>query len=191
MPKDRSPDRTRQLDDSGASQPVYQRIGRALQVLRAELGLSRKQLATRAGLSYSYLSEIEGGKKEPSSKTMFVLADALGVSPSELMAAAETRVRSSATAPRSRRYAPDYPDAAPTMAREMPAAPEPSASIELGEEAEDPRQTSWFRSRRRARQQPGAGTDLRLDREELIAILERLDPEDRQLVMEFARRLVR
>ena len=37
------------------------RVGRAIAVLRAELGLSRSDLSERAGLSYPYASEIETG----------------------------------------------------------------------------------------------------------------------------------
>jgi len=184
MRKDRGPDQTRPLDDPA----VFQRIGRAIQVLRAELGLSRKELASRASISYSYLSEIEGGKKELSSKTMFVLADALGVSPSELMAAAETRVRSSAAAPREEQ---PFSGSRSMMDVAMPA---PAASMESAEPddlPESPSHESWFRRREPALRGRRRSDDAERDREELIGILNRLDPEDRALVMEFARRLVR
>ena len=42
-------------------------LGRTIQVLRTELGVSRRDLADKADISYSYLSAIETGQKEPSS----------------------------------------------------------------------------------------------------------------------------
>ena len=41
-------------------------LGRAIKVLRTLQGVDRKDLADSAGLSYSYLAEIENGKKSPS-----------------------------------------------------------------------------------------------------------------------------
>ncbi len=40
--------------------------GEAVQARRAEIGLDRKELAERSGISYSYLSAIESGQKLPS-----------------------------------------------------------------------------------------------------------------------------
>jgi transcriptional regulator with XRE-family HTH domain len=64
-------------------------LGRALQVRRAELGLKRRELADRALLSYPYVSEIENGAKTPSAKALRQLADALRLTPAELMARAD------------------------------------------------------------------------------------------------------
>lgn len=72
-------------------------IGHAIRVIRTEHGLSRKELAKRSGLSYPYLSEIEAGKKSPSSKALRAIANAVELPPHELLAAAETL----ATGPRS------------------------------------------------------------------------------------------
>jgi transcriptional regulator with XRE-family HTH domain len=65
-------------------------LGRAIQVRRAELGLKRKDLARLALLSYPYLSELENGSKAPSAKALGQLADALQLSPADLLALAET-----------------------------------------------------------------------------------------------------
>ena len=65
-------------------------VGRAIRVIRTEHGMSRKDLAERSGLSYPYVSEIETGKKSPSSKALRAIADAIGLPPHELLAAAET-----------------------------------------------------------------------------------------------------
>jgi transcriptional regulator with XRE-family HTH domain len=64
-------------------------LGRAIQVRRAELGLKRKDLARLASLSYPYLSELENGSKAPSAKALGQLADALQLSPADLLALAE------------------------------------------------------------------------------------------------------
>ncbi|HVM34040.1 MAG TPA: helix-turn-helix transcriptional regulator [Actinomycetota bacterium] len=68
---------------------VRERLGRAIRRLRAERNLSRRELERRTGLSYPYLSEIEGGKKSPSSKTLRVIADVLGLEVHKLMEIAE------------------------------------------------------------------------------------------------------
>ncbi len=52
-------------------------FGLKLKQLRNELGLSTYELATRTGLSPSYLNEIEKGKKYPKSEKVFALAKAL------------------------------------------------------------------------------------------------------------------
>lgn len=52
---------------------------------REELGISRKDLASRAGISYPFLSEIEKGAKQPSSKKLGQLAEALELGTEELV----------------------------------------------------------------------------------------------------------
>jgi transcriptional regulator with XRE-family HTH domain/CheY-like chemotaxis protein len=64
-------------------------FGAAVRRAREELGLSRKELARRAGLSYSYLSELENGAKSASSETYLAIAEALGMRPSQLVARSE------------------------------------------------------------------------------------------------------
>jgi transcriptional regulator with XRE-family HTH domain len=73
----------------GPRETLGPRFGRALRVIRAERGIQRKELAARAGLSYAYVSEIETGKKPPSSRALVALSEALGLRPHELMAFAE------------------------------------------------------------------------------------------------------
>ncbi len=69
--------------------PFGEGLGRAIKVLRAMRDLSRKALAKAAGVSYSYLAEIEGGTKQPSPQVLEALARALDLSVSELVAQAE------------------------------------------------------------------------------------------------------
>ena len=83
---------------AAAEEGFLQGLGLAVQVLRTELGLGRKDLAERAGLSYSYLSEIENGAKQPSSKALILLAKALGLNLYQLIAAAEARMPPAAQA---------------------------------------------------------------------------------------------
>jgi transcriptional regulator with XRE-family HTH domain len=73
-----------------------ERLGRAIQLRRVELGLKRPQLAKRAELSYPYLSEIENGMKNPSTKALRQLAAALELSPAELITLAEKLAEASA-----------------------------------------------------------------------------------------------
>lgn len=72
-----------------ASDSAAEYFGRALAAARSERGLKRMQLKELSGLSYPYISEIENGGKYPSQKAIQALADALGMSPSELVGRAE------------------------------------------------------------------------------------------------------
>ncbi|MDW3197606.1 MAG: helix-turn-helix domain-containing protein [Cytophagales bacterium] len=60
-------------------------FGLKVKELRQERGLTYQQLNTLSGLSVSYLSEIESGKKYPKGDKIAVLADALGVQYDELV----------------------------------------------------------------------------------------------------------
>lgn len=53
---------------------------------RKQRGLTVEQLASKAGLSKSFLSEIENGKKQINGRRLQDLADALGVRPHDLIA---------------------------------------------------------------------------------------------------------
>ena len=61
-------------------------LGRFLEHRRTELGLSRRDLATRAELSYPYISQLETGDREPALKALHKLAPVLQVKPEELAA---------------------------------------------------------------------------------------------------------
>ena len=67
----------------------YEALGRAIKVARTELGLSRKELAAKARISYPYVADIESGRGRPSSSALLAISQALGMSPSTLMASAE------------------------------------------------------------------------------------------------------
>ena len=59
-------------------------FGRALRVTRAARGISQQELAERSGVSASYISLIESGKREPTIGSMRKLAEALHI-PLDLM----------------------------------------------------------------------------------------------------------
>jgi transcriptional regulator with XRE-family HTH domain len=58
--------------------------------------LSRRELAQRAGISPVFLGEIERGEKDPSSHSLCLIADALGVPLAELYLRVATRLESPA-----------------------------------------------------------------------------------------------
>jgi len=55
-------------------------LGRLVEQRRHELGISRRDLAERAEVSYPYVSQIETGDRDPSLRTMHKLAEALDIS---------------------------------------------------------------------------------------------------------------
>jgi DNA-binding XRE family transcriptional regulator len=66
-------------------------IGWAIKVIRTERGRSRKDLASLAGISYSYLGHVETGRKTPSPDTVLKIAKALGISTGDLLNRAKNR----------------------------------------------------------------------------------------------------
>src|SRR5437868_6145586 len=60
-------------------EPLWREVlGQRLRELRRDQGETLSQTAGRAGISPQYLSEIERGRKEPSSEMIAALAGALG-----------------------------------------------------------------------------------------------------------------
>ena len=53
--------------------------------VRRRAGLSQEQLAFRAGVTRNYVGGLERGEKSPTLRTVDKLAEALGVSPDELV----------------------------------------------------------------------------------------------------------
>ena len=176
-------------------------LGHAVKVIRTGLGLDRKDLAREAGLSYSYLAEIENGRKPASASAQQALARALGLSPSELLAAAEE------WAVRLRGAEVETPgwleeaNARPIELRLPRSSPAPSSGARA-------RQERWFRasslrpwsssSGSRAPAPPAAAGLAEDDAdalEEELALLRKLlatlSPGDRERVLDLARRLAR
>jgi transcriptional regulator with XRE-family HTH domain len=63
---------------------IQQLFGERVRVLRQEQGLSQEELAYRAGVHRTYLGGIERGERNPALKNIAAMAEALGVSFSEL-----------------------------------------------------------------------------------------------------------
>src|SRR6266699_6522570 len=71
--------RERQAQEPETQEPLWREVlGRRLRVLRQEQQETLSETAGRAGISPQYLSEIERGRKEPSSEMIAALAGALG-----------------------------------------------------------------------------------------------------------------
>jgi len=68
-------------------------LGRSLRAAREERGGRLVDVAERAGISTQYLSEIERGRKEPSSEIIAAVTGALGVELDDLLIGIATDVR--------------------------------------------------------------------------------------------------
>jgi transcriptional regulator with XRE-family HTH domain len=165
------------MDRDDTSQPnslaFDEALGRTIQVVRTDQGLSRRDLSQRAQISYSYLSAIENGAKPPSSRILALIAAALGVHRHELVAAAEAR----ASQPSSPVFDEDLSD---------------TELIDASFERHALRQTQRYLGRSAAYSMasspPPPRSDLgRLD--ELRALLTEMDDADAEFLLEMARRL--
>lgn len=91
-------------------------IGAALRRHRLAQSRTLRQVAVKAGISLTYLSEVERGRKEPSSEVLVAVCDALGLVLSDILfEVAETAAREEVAAqpaaavgflPPARRLAP-------------------------------------------------------------------------------------
>jgi transcriptional regulator with XRE-family HTH domain len=79
-------------------EPLWREVlGSRLRALRNDRDETLAQTAERAGISPQYLSEVERGRKEPSSEMIAALAGALDVTVADLMADAAEDLRRAAT----------------------------------------------------------------------------------------------
>ncbi len=60
-------------------------FGKNVRALRDREGLSQEELAFRAGMKRSYLSDLERGTRNPSVRALGRIAEALGVAPARLL----------------------------------------------------------------------------------------------------------
>ena len=106
-PLRRSPERDPQPQPR-PQEPLWREVlGRRLRALRQEQQETLAETAARAGLSPQYLSEIERGRKEPSSEMIAALAGALGITLIDLTEQVATDLRRQmALAPRAGRTRP-------------------------------------------------------------------------------------
>jgi XRE family transcriptional regulator, regulator of sulfur utilization len=66
-----------------------QAFGAALRELRSKRGLSQEDAALASGIDRSYFGKLERGEKVPTLTTVWKIADAFDVRPSELLGDAE------------------------------------------------------------------------------------------------------
>lgn len=66
-------------------------VGQNFARIRQEKGLTQEQVEARSGLSQQYLSRLENGRCNPTVITLYELAEALGVTPIELLKPDERR----------------------------------------------------------------------------------------------------
>lgn len=77
-----------------ALEPLWREVlGSRLRALRTDRDETLAQTAERAGISPQYLSEVERGRKEPSSEMIAALAGSLGLTVADLMAGAAEDLR--------------------------------------------------------------------------------------------------
>ena len=65
--------------------PLAKSFGQSLRQLRLRRGISQEELGFESGYHRTYISLLERGKKSPSLQTIFRLAKALKVEPSEMI----------------------------------------------------------------------------------------------------------
>jgi len=84
-PLRREPPLARPSREPRPAEPLWREVlGQRLRALRLDQRETLSQTAGRAGLSPQYLSEVERGRKEPSSEMIAALAGALGTTLIEL-----------------------------------------------------------------------------------------------------------
>ena len=149
-------------------------FGRAIETLRASKGLTREETAALAGISHSYLSEIERGLKRPSADIIGRVARAFGMKSSAFFQYVEEL------------SAPLPEEPAPARAVQLPlkrGRPLPLFSGDQDSSGETGR-----RRRRRGVPEGEDSTDLAVN--ELLVIGRRLRPEDRAALLQLARHLL-
>ena len=71
---------------------VNRALGRTISKLRHNLGLSQEELADRAGIHRTYVSQLERGIKSPTLAVLIKVARALDTTPSRLLCGVEDEV---------------------------------------------------------------------------------------------------
>lgn len=180
----RTPRDSRSSSDSAYSREFAEAIGRTIKVIRTDLGIERRELAAKVGISYSYLTEIENGNKPASSTVLRPLAHALGLRLSQLTEAAEHRLDARTDA-QGVESAWAEPSSEPSLERQasynlLMSSPAPRAS-----RSASPQQWAMRPSLR------GQGRELRGAIIELEGLLHHMAPDDIERLLDYARRLAR
>ena len=74
---------------------IEEAFGAVLRRLRRECNLSQEKLAHNSGLDRSFVSNIEGGKQQPSLVTIFSIANAVNILPSKILKEVELLLKCS------------------------------------------------------------------------------------------------
>ncbi|GAB2545825.1 helix-turn-helix domain-containing protein [Nocardia heshunensis] len=99
--------RPRERKAPAEREPLWREaLGEQLRAMRLEQGEKLTETAGRAGISPQYLSEVERGRKEPSSEMIAALAGALGISLGNLTLQVAEQLRRRQLATFSRTSAP-------------------------------------------------------------------------------------
>lgn len=188
-----------------------QALGHAIKVIRTSLNLGRRELSRRAGLSYSYLAEIENGTKQLSQTAQAEVARALGITVAELWTATEEWARALKSG------AGDVEAAAPDLVSEAEDVATALRHVEETTGALDPRgararQLRWFRDAAERRSgvsreevlrrvsmrqgisparktRPSEDAHLETVLERIRRVLAGMSEEDRERVLDLAERL--
>lgn len=123
-------------ETSTTSDVIERAIGAAIRSARLASGLSMTALAEQCGVSQPYLSQLEHGKGSPSINTLYKIANALGVSPQDLLPDETDDVVVIRRDSRPATPIEERPDAA--LARVLHGAPE--ALLQVQEVTVDPDQ---------------------------------------------------
>ena len=65
--------------------PTLKALGARIRARRAELGISQERLATRTGLHWTFVGQVERGQRNPSTTNLLKIAHGLGVDAGELV----------------------------------------------------------------------------------------------------------
>jgi len=85
---------------SGHREPLWRElVGQVLRSRRTDRGETQRDVADRAGISVQYLSEIERGRKEPSSEMLAAVGGALDLPLIDLTRAVGRRLTATAGRP--------------------------------------------------------------------------------------------
>jgi transcriptional regulator with XRE-family HTH domain len=77
-------------DPPAADDPDLLAFGARLRARRKDAGMTQEDLAFAANLHWTYVSQIERGKRNLTYKSIIHLADGLGITPEHLMPASST-----------------------------------------------------------------------------------------------------
>ena len=87
-------DRSRVSAKGREPEPLWREaLGRVLRATREEQGARLADVAARAGMSPQYLSEVERGRKEPSSEMIAAVTGALGLDLANVLTGVASDVR--------------------------------------------------------------------------------------------------